>query len=51
MLAQTVVQVVANPALFPNNATYLGTKSLFNEANFPFFEQNTTFRFTVGRTF
>ena len=43
--------IVANPALFPNNATYQNTKSLFNQANFPFFEQNTTFRFTVGRTF
>ena len=43
--------IVANPALFPNNATYQATKNLFNEANFPFFEQNTTFRFTVGRTF
>ena len=43
--------IVADPALFPNNATYQATKSLFNPANFPFFEQNTTFRFTVGRTF
>jgi hypothetical protein len=37
--------------LFPNNATFQATKNIFNQANFPFFEQNTTFRFTVGRTF
>ncbi len=43
--------IVANPAFFPNNATFQATKSLFNAGNFPFFEQNTTFRFTVGRTF
>ena len=43
--------IVADQALFPNNATFQGTKTLFNQANFPFFEQNTTFRFTVGRTF
>jgi outer membrane protein insertion porin family len=43
--------IVADPSLFPNNATFQTTKSLFNPANFPFFEQNTTFRFTVGRTF
>jgi len=43
--------IVADPALFPNYATYQSTKNLFNQANFPFFEQNTTFRFTVGRTF
>ncbi len=43
--------IVADPSLFPNNATYQATRSLFNPANFPFFEQNTTFRFTVGKTF
>jgi outer membrane protein insertion porin family len=43
--------IVSNQALFPNYATYQSTRNLFNEANFPFFEQNTTFRFTVGRTF
>jgi outer membrane protein insertion porin family len=43
--------IVADPSLFPNNATFQATRSLFNQANFPFFEQNTTFRFTVGRTF
>jgi outer membrane protein insertion porin family len=43
--------IVADPSLFPNNATFQATKALFNPANFPFFEQNTTFRFTVGRTF
>jgi outer membrane protein insertion porin family len=43
--------IVADQSLFPNNATFLSTKNLFNPGNFPFFEQNTTFRFTVGRTF
>jgi outer membrane protein insertion porin family len=43
--------VVADPSLFPNNATYQNTRASFNPANFPFFERNTTFRFTVGRTF
>jgi outer membrane protein insertion porin family len=43
--------IVADQTLFPNYPTYQATKSLFNAGNFPFFEQNTTFRFTVGRTF
>ena len=43
--------IVADRSLFPNNATFQNSISLFNQANYPFFEQNTTFRFTVGRTF
>ena len=43
--------IVADRSSFPNNATFQNSISLFNQANFPFFEQNTTLRFTVGRTF
>ena len=43
--------IVADQSLFPNYATFYTTKKLFDQANYPFFEQNTTFRFTVGRTF
>jgi hypothetical protein len=42
---------VTDRSSFPNNATFQNSISLFNQANFPFFEQNTTLRFTVGRTF
>ena len=43
--------IVADRSLFPNNATYQNAIATFNQAYYPFFEQNTTFRFTVGRTF
>jgi outer membrane protein insertion porin family len=42
--------IVADRAMFPNNATFLNAISSFGRA-YPFFEKRSTFRFTIGRTF
>ncbi|MFN7992564.1 MAG: outer membrane protein assembly factor BamA [Bryobacteraceae bacterium] len=42
--------IVADRALFPNQATFINAVSTFGQA-YPFYEQRSTFRFTVGRTF
>jgi outer membrane protein insertion porin family len=42
--------IVADRSSFPNNATFLNSIATYGQA-YPFFEKNTTFRFTVGRTF
>ena len=42
--------IVADRALFPNNATFLNSIATYGQA-YPFFEKRTMFRFTIGRTF
>ena len=42
--------IVADRAMFPNNATFLNAIASFGRA-YPFFEKHSTFRFTIGRTF
>jgi hypothetical protein len=42
--------IVADRAMFPNNATFLNAVAAFGQA-YPFFEKRTMFRFTIGRTF
>src|SRR4029077_9026004 len=42
--------IVADRAMFPNNATFLNAITQFGQA-YPFFEKHSTFRFTIGRTF
>jgi outer membrane protein insertion porin family len=42
--------IVADRAMFPNNATFLSAIASFGQA-YPFFEKHSTFRFTIGRTF
>ena len=42
--------IVADRAMFPNNATFLNAIASFGQA-YPFFEKHSTFRFTIGRTF
>ncbi len=42
--------VVADRSFFPNNTTFINYLSSFGAA-YPFFEQASTFRFTIGRTF
>jgi len=42
--------IVADRAMFPNNATFLNAIASFGQA-YPFAEQAHTFRFTIGRTF
>jgi outer membrane protein insertion porin family len=42
--------IVTNLSSFPNYATYQNAVNTFGQS-YPFFEQRTTFRFTVGRTF
>ena len=42
--------IVADRAMFPNNATFLHAITSFGQA-YPFFEKHSTFRFTIGRTF
>ena len=42
--------IVADRAMFPNNATFLNAIASFGQG-YPFAEQAHTFRFTIGRTF
>ncbi len=42
--------IVADRSYFPNNASFLSAITTYG-ASTPFFEQHSTFRFTVGRTF
>ncbi len=42
--------IVADRSYFPNQATFINSVASFGQA-FPFFEQKSTFRFTIGRTF
>jgi outer membrane protein insertion porin family len=42
--------IVADRSYFPNNATFLHAIASYG-APVPFFEQHSTFRFTIGRTF
>jgi outer membrane protein insertion porin family len=42
--------IVADRAMFPNNATFLKAIASFGQP-YPFFEKASTFRFTIGRTF
>jgi outer membrane protein insertion porin family len=52
MLVRTYLQppIVADRSYFPNNATFLSAIATYG-ASTPFFEQHSTFRFTIGRTF
>jgi outer membrane protein insertion porin family len=42
--------IVADRSVFPNQATFLNAIASFGNA-YPFFEQRSMFRFTIGRTF
>jgi outer membrane protein insertion porin family len=42
--------VVVDRSFFPNQATFLNSVILLGQAT-PFWEQKSTFRFTIGRTF
>ncbi len=42
--------IVADRSMFPNEATFLNAVASFGNA-YPFFEQHSMFRFTIGRTF
>jgi outer membrane protein insertion porin family len=42
--------IVADRSYFPNNATFINSLASFGQA-YPFYEQASTFRFTIGRTF
>ena len=42
--------IVADRSIFPNQATFTNAIASFGNA-YPFFEQHSMFRFTVGRTF
>ena len=42
--------IVADRSMFPNAATFNGALASYGRA-YPYFERNTLFRFTVGRTF
>jgi outer membrane protein insertion porin family len=42
--------IVVDRSYFPNQATFLNAIAQFGQQS-PFFEQRSTFRFTVGRTF
>jgi len=42
--------VVANQSYFPNQASFIGAVARFG-TGYPFYEDRTTFRFTVSRTF
>ena len=42
--------IVASRSMFPNQATFLNAVASFGQA-YPFYEQRSMFRFTVGRTF
>jgi len=42
--------IVADRSFFPNEATFLNAIASFGTA-YPFFEQRSMFRFTIGRTF
>ncbi len=42
--------IVADRSYFPNNATFINSLASFGQA-YPFFEQKSMFRFTIGRTF
>jgi outer membrane protein insertion porin family len=42
--------IVADRAMFPNNATFLNAIASFGQG-YPFVEKASTFRFTIGRTF
>jgi outer membrane protein insertion porin family len=42
--------IVADRSYFPNNASFLNAVASYGTAT-PFFEQHSTFRFTIGRTF
>jgi len=42
--------IVADRSIFPNQASFLNAVASFGNA-YPFFEQRTMFRFTIGRTF
>ncbi|MEO7144816.1 MAG: outer membrane protein assembly factor BamA [Bryobacteraceae bacterium] len=44
------VPIVSDRALFANQATFNSAVSQFGQA-YPFFEQRSTFRFSIGRTF
>ena len=52
MLVRTYLQppIVADRSYFPNNATFLNSIATYG-ASTPFFEQHSTFKFTIGRTF
>jgi outer membrane protein insertion porin family len=52
LLVRTYLQppIVADRSYFPNNATFLNAIATYGAAS-PFFEQHSTFRFTIGRTF
>ncbi len=42
--------IVADRALFPNEATFLNAVASFGQS-YPFYEKRSMFRFTIGRTF
>jgi outer membrane protein insertion porin family len=42
--------IVADRSVFPNQATFLNAVASFGNA-YPFYEQRSMFRFTIGRTF
>ncbi|HTQ57034.1 MAG TPA: outer membrane protein assembly factor BamA [Bryobacteraceae bacterium] len=42
--------IVADRSVFPNQATFLNAVASFGQA-YPFYEQRSMFRFTIGRTF
>ena len=42
--------IVADRSLFPNSQTFASALTQFGQS-YPFFEQHSTFRFTIGRTF
>ncbi|HTT62870.1 MAG TPA: outer membrane protein assembly factor BamA [Bryobacteraceae bacterium] len=42
--------IVADRSIFPNQATFLNAVASFGNA-YPFYEQRSMFRFTIGRTF
>jgi outer membrane protein insertion porin family len=52
MFNQNTLQppIVVSRSMFPNQATFLNAVSSFGQA-YPFYEQRSMFRFTVGRTF
>ncbi len=52
LLVRTYLQppIVADRSYFPNNATFLNSIATYGAAT-PFFEQHSTFKFTIGRTF
>ena len=42
--------IVLDRSMFPNQATFIGALASYGRS-IPLFEDRTTFRFTIGRTF